>query len=131
MSLQDPIADFITVINNAQKSNFKEVFLPHSKIKENISAILHKTGYIGDVEVVGEGSAKKLKITLKYYNRLPVIQEFKRISKLSRRKYVTTDELPVVKNGLGEAILTTNKGLMTAKEAKALNVGGEVLCTIF
>ncbi len=130
--MTDPIADMLTRMRNALAVRKPEVILPFSKIKMNIAEILKKRGYILDVQEVQEpGSFKQIKITLKYNGKEPAISSLNRISKPGHRKYVTKDELPVVLNSLGIAIISTSQGLMTNKDAKKKSLGGEVICEIF
>ena len=130
--MNDPIADFLTRVRNAGQSKHPVTNMPSSKAKVELSRILQKEGYIESFEVVDAGSNKKeLKVTLKYYNDLPVIDGIKRISKGSCRLYVRADEIPSVKGGLGISILTTSKGYMTGKEARTKGIGGEVICKVW
>jgi small subunit ribosomal protein S8 len=130
--MTDPIADMLTRMRNALAVRKPEVVLPFSKIKLNIAQILKKRGYILDAQEVEEpGAFKEIKISLKYNGKEPAITSLNRISKPGHRKYVTKDELPVVLNSLGIAIISTSQGLMTNKDAKKLNLGGEVICEIF
>jgi len=141
--MTDPIADMLTRIRNAILVNKKELFLPMSKIKYKIAQILEEKSYIQKVELVdsvdffsnskqGSFKPKSLKITLKYRkNGKSVISSLKRISKPGLRVYSNKDELPVVLNGLGIAIVSTPKGVMTNLEAKKQNIGGELICEIY
>ena len=131
MSMQDPIADFISAINNASRVFHSAVKMPHSRLKLAICAILQEQGYVRGFKVMDHGAKKELVIELKYSENKPTIVEFKRISKPSLRHYVKVSQLPVVYNGFGEAIISTSRGLMTAKQARSKNLGGEVICTIF
>ncbi len=128
----DPIADFLTRIRNAQMAGHKVVEIPASNMKKRITEILYDQGYILKYKFDDEGVQGVIKIALKYdpQTRKPVIRELKRISKPGLRKYVKTNELPRVINGLGIAIVSTSKGVLTNKQAKVENVGGEVLCYI-
>lgn len=136
--MTDPIADMLTRIRNASAAKKSEVVLPMSKIKYSIAKILEKEGYVGSVNVE-KSEAKKnksfvfdeLKIALKYDNGKSVISSLKRISKPGLRVYVNRDELPRVLNNLGIAIISTSQGLMTNKEARRKNIGGEVVCEIY
>ncbi|NPA53584.1 MAG: 30S ribosomal protein S8 [Aquificae bacterium] len=133
----DPIADMLARINNAMKSRKSEVYIPHSKMKEKIAEILKREGYIEDYTVSEEnkkGNQGTLIIKLKYLdnrNTKPVIQGIRRVSKPGLRKYVDVKNIPYVRKGLGIAILSTNKGLLTDAEARQQKVGGEVLCYIW
>jgi small subunit ribosomal protein S8 len=129
----DPIADFLTRIRNAQSAGHKVVTIPSSKIKKEITKILFDQGYILSYKFEKEGVREFIKIALKYdkdYN-LPVIKKLIRVSKPGLRKYVSVNEIPKVINGLGIAILSTSKGVMTDKQARKENVGGEVLCYVY
>jgi small subunit ribosomal protein S8 len=107
------------------------VILPYSKIKHGIADILKAEGYVGSVKVIKD-KFRSLKIELKYdKNKLPVIQDIKRVSKVGRRVYVPKDKLPRVLNGLGIAVVSTSKGLLTAREARTLGLGGEVICEVY
>jgi len=129
----DPIADFLTRIRNAQSAGHKVVKIPSSKLKKEITKILFDQGYILSYKFDKEGNNEIIKIALKYDkdSQLPVIKKLERISKPGLRKYVSVDEMPKVLNGLGIAILSTSKGVMTGKQARKENVGGEVLCYVY
>jgi len=131
MAVTDQIADFITRIRNAGTAGHKEVLVAKSNIKYEIAKILMEQGFIEDVVATDEGYQGMLKITLKYHNKQSVIKEIKRISKPGRRVYTTSDNIPRVRNGLGICILSTSKGVLTAKNAAKVNAGGEVLCTVW
>ena len=131
MSMQDPISDMIARVKNAQSRGHKEVLLNSSKIKLGICKVLESEGYIKKVELVGELPKQEIKITLKYFEDLPVIKEFDRASKPGLRKYFSSDQIPPVKGGLGTAIMTTSKGIITSEQAKKEKVGGELICTVF
>ena len=131
MSMQDPISDMIARVKNAQSRGHKEVLLDSSKIKFGICKVLESEGYIKKVELVGEQPKQEIKITLKYFEDLPVIKEFDRASKPGLRKYFSFDQIPPVKGGLGTAIMTTSKGIITSDQAKKEKVGGELICTVF
>ncbi len=128
----DPIADFLTRIRNAIKANHRIVEIPSSNIKKEITKVLHDKGYIQNYKFEEGNPVGKIKIALKYNpdTKLPAIKYIERASKPGLRKYVKADNLPRVLNGLGIAILSTNKGVMTEKEASKEKVGGEVLCYI-
>jgi small subunit ribosomal protein S8 len=131
--MTDPIADLLTRIRNAILAGHKVVEAPASNLKKEVARILFEKGYIRSYKVIeGEGSQGTLKIALKYNpkNKKPAIKSIKRASRPGLRQYVGVDEMPRVLNGLGIAILSTSKGLMTDKEAKRENIGGEVLCYI-
>lgn len=127
----DPIADMLTRIRNAQSVKHPTVEMPHSNMKEKIAMILKDEGYIEDVVVEAEGIKKTIKITLKYFNGKPVIQGIQRISKPGLRIFAGVENMPKVINGLGIAILTTTKGVMTDKEARKQRIGGEVIAYIW
>jgi small subunit ribosomal protein S8 len=132
--MTDPIADLLTRIRNAIMAGHKVVEAPASNLKKEVARILYEKGYILSYKVVeGEGTTKTLKIALKYNPRSkkPAIKSIERISRPGLRRYVGVDELPRVLNGLGVAILSTSKGLMTDKEAKKEKIGGEVLCYVY
>ena len=131
MSMQDPISDMIARVKNAQSRGHKEVLLDSSKIKLGICKVLESEGYIKKVELVGGQPKQEIKITLKYFEDLPVIKEFDRASKPGLRKYFSFDQIPSVKGGLGTAIMTTSKGIITSVQAKKEKVGGELICTVF
>lgn len=132
MIVTDPIADMLTRIRNALTARHTEVFIPASKTKNEIARILLEEGYISASELVDSGSYKSIKVTLKYGpNNEKVIQGLKRISKPGLRVYAEVADLPKVLNGLGIAIISTNKGIMTDKQARANNVGGEVLAYVW
>lgn len=130
MSMQDPISDMLTRIRNAQVRKKVSVTMPSSKAKAAICAVLKEEGYITDY-AVGEGAKPELTVELKYHEGAPVIEEIQRASRPGLRKYRPTGELPAVRGGLGVAIVSTSKGVMTDRAARAAGVGGEVLCTVF
>ncbi len=132
MIVTDPIADMLTRIRNALTAKHTEVLIPASKTKNTIAQILVSEGYINSADLVDTGSYKSLKINLKYGpNNERVIQGLKRISKPGLRVYANVEDLPRVLNGLGIAIISTNKGIMTDKQAREQNIGGEVLAYIW
>lgn len=132
MIVTDPVADMLTRIRNALTAKHSEVCIPASKTKNEIARILLEEGYITSTELVDSGSYKSIKIVLKYGpNNEKVIQGLKRISKPGLRIYAPVEDLPQVLNGLGIAIISTNKGIMTDKQARANNVGGEVLAYVW
>ncbi|MBQ8044547.1 MAG: 30S ribosomal protein S8 [Clostridia bacterium] len=131
MNLTDPIADMLTRIRNAVKAKHTTVDVPYSKVKNQISNILLNEGFIADAEIVENGVNKNIRITLKYKDSKSVIQGLKRISKPGLRIYAEKEELPRVLNGLGIAIISTSKGIVTDKEARKLNVGGEVMAYVW
>ena len=136
MVISDPIGDLLTRIRNAQSANHDSLELPDSKIKREVLRILHSEGYISRYEVINDAPQNRIKVTLKYttsqgQRRTPVIHGLKRVSKPGLRVYVNHGEIPVVQRGLGIAILTTSRGLMTGKQARRMGVGGEVLAYIY
>ncbi|MCD6658934.1 MAG: 30S ribosomal protein S8 [Lentimicrobium sp.] len=128
----DPIADYLTRVRNAVMANHRIVEIPTSNMKKEITKILFEKGYILNYKFEDESIPGIIKIALKYHpiSKVSAISKLERISKPGLRRYVSADELPRVLNGLGIAILSTNKGLMTDKEARTLKIGGEVLCYI-
>lgn len=133
MSMNDPIADMLTRIRNANKMKFEEVSIPSSKIKESIAMILKNEGFINDFEVIKDNSLMNLKVYLKYKgeDKKHVITGIKRISKPGLRVYSKKEDIPRVLGGLGIAILSTSKGILSDSDAKKQNVGGEVLCFVW
>ena len=131
MSMSDPIADFLTRIRNAQMAQLPNVNCPSSKIKIALSEVLQKEGYIKGFSVDENAGKPVINVELKYYQGRPVIEEIKRVSRPGLRSYKGKEELPKNRAGLGVAILSTNRGLMTDKQAQAAGMGGEVLCTVF
>ena len=132
MHITDPIADMLTRIRNANSSKHESVNVPASKLKIEIARILNEEGYINGYEVIDDGLQGIIKITLKYAaNKQKVITGLKRVSKPGLRVYASKEELPRVLRGLGIAIISTSKGIMTDKEARKANVGGEVLAFVW
>ena len=130
--MTDPIADMLTGVRNALAANKETVEVPSSNMKKAIADILLKEGYVSNVEFKEDGYNGKLVITLKYVGKKkPVINSLKRVSRPGLRVYSDVETMPKVMDGLGIAILSTNKGILTDKQAKAANVGGEVLCYIW
>lgn len=131
-NVTDPIADMLTRIRNAQLARHAQVVLPGSKVKQAIANILSELGYVGEVRWIDEGPQGKIEIDMKYdRDDAPMIRNLKRVSKPSRRVYVGAKEIEPVLNGLGVAILSTSKGVITDRDARAANVGGELLCTVY
>jgi small subunit ribosomal protein S8 len=130
MSMSDPIADMLTRIRNAQMVEKSTVSMPASKVKTAIAQVLKDEGYIDGFKVTNESGKSELQIALKYYAGRPVIERIERVSKPGLRIYRGRDALPQVQNGLGVAIVTTPKGVMTDRKARATGVGGEVLCYV-
>ncbi|OGJ37281.1 MAG: 30S ribosomal protein S8 [Candidatus Pacebacteria bacterium RIFOXYB1_FULL_39_46] len=129
--MTDPIADMLARIKNALLARHKEVVIPHSKIKQAIAQILQNNDYIESFEIVKQKPQSALSIKLGYKNKWPKITGANRISKPGRRLYASVDRIPVTLNGYGITIISTSKGLLTDKEAKKQNVGGELLCQIW
>lgn len=132
MSVNDPIGDMLTRIRNAQERGKSKVSSPASRLRERVLAVLQNEGFIrGFATTKLDGGKAELEIELKYFDGAPVIKEIQRVSKPGRRVYASVDTLPTIYNGLGISILSTPKGVMSDAEARAQNVGGEVLCTVF
>ena len=131
MSMSDPIADLLTRIRNAQRAGKPTVVCPSSKIKQAILEVLKQEGYIAGYNISSDVVKPVLNIDLKYFNGRPVIEELHRGSSPGLRNYKRHDALPKVRAGLGIAVLSTDKGVMTDKAARAAGLGGEVLCTVF
>ncbi len=129
--MTDPIADMLTRIRNANQNRASSCVIPASKVKEEIAKILKDEGFIEDYTIDGDTVQKNITLTLKYKNKERVITGLKRISKPGLRVYAGKDELPTVLNGLGIAIISTSKGIMTDKEARKLSLGGEVIAYIW
>jgi len=130
MSMQDPLADMLTRIRNAQMAEKSVVSMPSSTLKVAVANVLQGEGYIAGYQVSGDAKPQ-LSIELKYFEGRPVIEELKRVSRPGLRQYKSVDQLPKVRGGLGVSIVSTNKGVMTDRAARAAGVGGEVLCTVF
>ncbi len=132
MTVTDPLGDMLTRIRNAQMRSRPKVSTPASKLRERVLEVMKDEGYIrGFARIEYQGGKSEIEIELKYFDGKPVIRELKRISKPGRRVYSSVDELPTVANGLGVAILSTPRGVMSDSQARRENVGGEVLCSIF
>ncbi|MBM4227779.1 MAG: 30S ribosomal protein S8 [Gammaproteobacteria bacterium] len=131
MSMQDPIADMLTRIRNAQARAKREVAMPASKRKQAIAEVLKSEGYIADYRVKTDEGHPQLVVELRYYDGRPVIEKIQRVSRPGLRVYRGSDELPRVVGGLGVAIVSTSRGLMTDRAARALGIGGEVLCSVY
>ena len=129
MSMQDPIADMLTRIRNGQTANKVAISMPSSKLKVAIANVLADEGYIESVKVV-EGVKPELEITLKYFQGKPVVESIQRISRPGLRIYKRKDELPKVMGGLGIAIVSTSKGVMTDRAARQAGLGGEIICYV-
>lgn len=132
MTMQDPLADLLTRIRNAQQARIDRVELPSSKTKAAIAQVLKDEGYIADYSVSDpEGGKRTLAIDLKYHSGKPVIEEIKRISRPGLRQYRNKDDIPILRGGLGIYIVSTDKGLMSDRAARAQGIGGELICSVF
>jgi len=131
MAVTDPISDFLTRIRNASKAKKVKVEIPSSKMKAGLAEILKKNGYIYDYKIDEDSKQNVISVLLKYSDGEPAINGLKRISKPGLRIYKKSDELPRVLNGLGTAVISTSKGLLTEKEARRQDTGGEVVCYIW
>lgn len=130
MSMSDPIADMLTRIRNAQRAEKVVVAMPSSKVKVSIAGVLKEEGYIEDFGVRDDAGKPVLEVQLKYYAGRPVIEKIERVSRPGLRIYKGSQDLPKVMNGLGVAIVSTSRGVMTDRKARANGVGGEVLCVV-
>jgi small subunit ribosomal protein S8 len=130
MSMSDPIADMLTRIRNAQQSEKLSVAVPASKVKAAIAKVLKDEGYIDNFAVRDNDGKPQLDISLKYYAGSPVIEKIERVSRPGLRVYKPSRDIPTVMNGLGVAIVSTSKGVMTDRKARGMGVGGEVLCIV-
>ena len=128
--MNDPISDLLTRLRNAGSAFLPEVLVPHSKMKESIAHVLKREGYVAEVAVEGKPT-KKIKITLKYTGRKPVIEGLRRVSSPGLRRYTGALDVPRVLGGLGISILSTSEGIMTGVQARQKNVGGELLCEVW
>jgi small subunit ribosomal protein S8 len=128
--MTDPIADLLTRIRNGQAANKVEVSMPSSKLKCAIANVLKEEGYISDFDTSDEDGKAILTVTLKYHNGTPVIETIKRSSRPGLRLYKGKDEIPSIQNGLGVAIVSTSKGVMSDRQARAAGEGGEILCVV-
>lgn len=128
--MSDPIADLLTRIRNGQAANKAQVSMPASKAKQAVANVLKSEGYVGDCTVQDVDGKPVMTVVLKYYEGKPVIDKLQRVSSPGLRVYKAKDELPKVLGGLGVAIVSTSKGVMSDREARALGEGGEVLCTV-
>jgi small subunit ribosomal protein S8 len=131
MAVTDPVSDFLTRIRNASKAKKVKVEIPSSKMKAGLAEILKKNGYIYDYKIDEDNKQNVISVLLKYSDGVPAINGLKRISKPGLRIYKKSDELPRVLNGLGTAVISTSKGLLTEKEARRQDTGGEVVCYIW
>lgn len=131
MSMTDPVADMLARIRNAASAGQRRLELPSSRLKVELARILHDNHYIADYKVVEDGPRQLLRITLRFHNDRSVIRELKRMSTPGLRRYVKSREIPRIKNGLGIAIVSTPKGLMSDSQARAANLGGELLAVVW
>jgi small subunit ribosomal protein S8 len=131
MSMTDPVADMLTRIRNASLAGHRRVDMPVSKLKVEIARILRDNHYVQDYKVLDDGLHGLLRLYLRYHGEQPVIREVQRVSTPGLRRYVKVREIPRVKNGLGMAILSTPRGLMTDREARSAHVGGELLAVVW
>jgi small subunit ribosomal protein S8 len=127
----DPIADLLTRVRNAQMARHRRVDMPVSKLKVEVSRLLKENHYIHDYKILDDGKHPVLRLYLKYFQDKPVIRELRRVSKPGLRQYVSVEEIPRVRNGLGMAMLSTSRGVMTDREARAAKVGGELLAIVW
>lgn len=130
MSMQDPLADMLTRIRNAQMVEKASVTMPSSNVKVSVAKVLKEEGYIADFSVT-ENAKPELTVELKYFNGVPVIEEITRASRPGLRNYTGAKNLPKVRGGLGVAIVSTSKGVMSDRAAREAGIGGEVICTVF
>ena len=131
MSMQDPLSDMLTRIRNAQMAGKTRVEMPGSKLKASVAQVLKDEGYVENFSASDESGKSRLTIDLKYHDGKPVIAEIDRVSRPGLRRYKGKGELPSVRAGLGVAIISTSRGVMTDRAARAAGVGGEVLCTVY
>ena len=131
IDMTDPIADLLTRIRNAYLAKHETVEIPHSRTKEAIAKILKENGYVGSLRVTKHSPQPKMVLTLIYKGKIPAIEEIDRVSKPGRRVYVRTKKIPQTLGGFGMTIISTNQGIMTDKEAKKKNLGGEILCRVW
>ncbi len=127
----DPIADMLTRIRNAGMARHRRVDMPASKLKTQIARLLRDNHYIHEFKLLADGDRQVLRLYLKYYQEKPVIRELRRVSKPGLRQYVGASEIPRVRNGLGMAVLSTSRGIMTDREARTAKVGGELLAIVW
>ena len=131
MSLSDPIGDMLARIKNSLLRNYKKIEMPSSKFKVKIAEVLKNEGYIIDYKIISETKLPQLEIMLKYNSGNPVINSIERVSKPGRRVFSSAESLPKINNGLGIAIVSTPKGVMTDIDARKNNIGGEIICKVF
>ena len=131
MSMTDPVADMLTRIRNACTAGHRRVDIPVSRLKTEMARLLRDNHYIADFKVLDDGAHGVLRLYLKYHNESPVIRELKRVSTPGLRRYVKSREIPRVKNGLGMAIVSTSRGLMSDRDARTQNLGGELVAVVW
>lgn len=131
MTMTDPVADMLTRIRNACSAGHRRVDIPTSKLKVELARLLRDNHYVADYKVLDEGGRGNLRLYLKYHNELPVIRELKKVSTPGLRRYVKSREIPRIKNGLGMAIVSTPKGLMSDRDARTANLGGELVAWVW
>ena len=131
MNISDPVGDMLARIRNAQERGKNKVAVPPSRLRERVLEVLHREGYIRGFTTIEKDGKSEIEVELKYFDGAPVIKEIHRVSKPGRRVYASVSTQPSVYNGLGISILSTPKGVMSDADARAQNVGGEVLCTVF
>jgi small subunit ribosomal protein S8 len=131
MSLTDPVADMLTRIRNACTAGHRRVDMPVSRLKTELAKLLRDNHYIADFKVLDDGAHGVLRLYLKYHNESPVIRELKRVSTPGLRRYVKSREIPRVRNGLGMAIVSTSRGLMSDRDARTQNLGGELVAVVW
>lgn len=129
--ITDPISDMLTRIRNGARARKAEVLIPFSRIKFEIAKLLKHENFLTEVETITEGNLQQIKVVLKYEGKTPVLKEVNRISTPGRRVYAGKDELPIVLNHLGIAVISTSQGIMTNKQARRAGLGGEVLCELW
>lgn len=129
--MTDPIADMLTRVRNAGMARHRRVDIPVSKLKVQLARLLKENHYIHDYKLLDDGTRPVLRLYLKYYQDKPVIRELRRVSRPGLRRYVGVEEIPRVRNGLGMAVLSTSRGIMTDREARAAKVGGELLAIVW
>jgi len=131
MAVSDPISDFLTVIRNASRAKHERIEVQASRMKANIAKLLKEEGYINSFRLVRSGNKNLLRVYLKYHEDRPVISGVKKVSKPGIRRYVTKTTIPRVLDGMGVAILSTSKGIVTGQQAQEMGVGGELVCTVW
>ena len=130
MSMSDPIADMLTRIRNGHAVRSVSVSMPSSRIKEAVGRVLEEEGFLSGCTVTEEGGKRELTVALRYFEGGPVINQLQRVSRPGKRVYCRSDDIPAVNNGLGVVVISTSKGIMTGRQAKASGTGGELICTV-